>query len=187
MACISINGFAGVGKLTVGKALVRQLGNAHLIDNHLYMDPAFALFKVGSPQWRDLVDDLRDTVFDAAVNVAPEASLVFTSVMYDCDGDLYRQVARIAERRAVPFLAVTLTCGRDEHRRRLTRRRTLHKLTSWRSMEKLLEIFTLYRPEPGEHHHLDIDTTGLTAVEVASQIAQVAATLGLISSNDDMR
>jgi len=186
MACvININGFAGVGKLTVGKALVRQLGDAKLLDNHAYMDPAFALFKVGSPQWRDLVDDLRATVFDAAINVAPEASLVLTNVMYDCDGRLYRQVAGIAERRAVPLLSVALTCQRDEHRRRLTRRRTPHKLTRWRSMKQLLEIFTLYSPEPGEHRHLEIDTTALSAAETASQIAQVAAMLGQISSNDD--
>ncbi len=170
---ISLNGFSGVGKMTVARALVRSLVNARLIDNHTYMDAAFALFPVGSPEWRTLTATLREKVYDAAEQAEPGATLVFTNVLYDGrdDRDIFEQIARVAQRRGCPLLAVTLTCSREAHRRRLTRRRTPNKLTRWRRMEAILDVFDLLRLDCGDVADLEIDTTEMTADETAARIA----------------
>ena len=45
---IHLNGYPGVGKLTVGRLLAQRLGG-RLLDNHAMYDVAFALAEFRSP------------------------------------------------------------------------------------------------------------------------------------------
>ncbi len=176
-AVIHINGFSGVGKLAIAKQLVKLLGDARLLDNHAWMDAAFALHRVGSKPWLQLCNEMRRLVYQSASDAKPGTALVLTNVLYSdrCneefdDFDTFEQVSNISNERQVPLLAVTLTCEPIEHRRRLTRRRSSHKLRRWKSMARALGTFTLLRPD--DVPHLEIDVTNLTAAEAAQCIVQ---------------
>ncbi len=45
---LQINGWPGVGKLTVGRIVAKELGG-RLLDNHTIYNPAFALTEFRSP------------------------------------------------------------------------------------------------------------------------------------------
>jgi hypothetical protein len=63
---IYLNGYAGVGKLTVAKELIKLLPQpAKLLDNHLLIDPAAAILERNSPEYQPLRKALRITVLDA--------------------------------------------------------------------------------------------------------------------------
>lgn len=177
-AVIHINGFSGVGKLTVAKELAKLMPAARVVDNHSYMDAAFALFTVGSFEWRVLVEDLRRTVYQAAVDVDLKTPLILTNVLYGdrdyvcADTEIFDQVVGIATARKVTFVAVTLTCAPATHRKRLTRRRKPNKLRDWQAMVYLTSMFSMFMPEPGACDHIEIDTTALSATEVAALIHQ---------------
>ena len=63
---IHICSWPGAGKATIGRILARRLGG-RLIDNHLALDPASALFDRSDPRHRPLRARLRSTIDAAAL------------------------------------------------------------------------------------------------------------------------
>lgn len=51
---IYINGFPGVGKLTVAKELQTLLPNAEVVDNHRLIDPVAAIYERSHPRYQAL-------------------------------------------------------------------------------------------------------------------------------------
>ena len=84
---VHINGWPGTGKLTVGRLLAKRLG-ARLIDNHMLLNPAEALFARSNPLHASLRGQIRRVVFDHAVRTDPAESFVFTDALSDDEDDL---------------------------------------------------------------------------------------------------
>ena len=68
---VHINGYPGVGKLTIGRALADQLG-AKLLDNHSVYNVAFALTEFKSPEFYDTVRAVRAIAFSRVLALPRE-------------------------------------------------------------------------------------------------------------------
>ena len=76
---ISLNGWPGVGKLTIGLELADLLG-ARLLDNHSMFNVAIALTDYPSPAYYAAVSTVRDIAFDYARALPPGTPLILTGV-----------------------------------------------------------------------------------------------------------
>lgn len=77
-ACmILLNGFPGVGKLTIARCLQSALVNvrSRLIDNHLMIDPAEAIYPGRGAPYRVFRDRMRQAIFDD-LKALPEDDIV---------------------------------------------------------------------------------------------------------------
>ncbi|KAM3469757.1 hypothetical protein MY5147_006843 [Beauveria neobassiana] len=175
-----INGFPGVGKLTVARALCALLPSAQLIDNHSLID------QVSLPRTHASYNAERARIRDAA----------YSSAVYprDDDDDDDAQLARVviftdfftagttgtewawahhaaAARAGRPFLPVYLTCERGENLRRVVRPERgaagSSKLTDAALVESFMDDSQIYRfPGLG----VEIDTTAREPEETARLI-----------------
>lgn len=81
---IHLNGYPGVGKLTVGRILARRLGG-RLLDNHAIYDVAFALAEFRSPAWDRLARGVRDVAFQGVEALSPQVPVITTNACSDSD------------------------------------------------------------------------------------------------------
>ena len=172
MHLVYLYGPPGVGKLTIGRHLVEQTGY-RLFHNHLAVDLAAALFARETPAYFELIREVRGAGFNAAAREG--VSLVATGVHRNTEAyhvAMQNMMAPVLELGGRP-LFVQLNCERDEWLRRVQSedRRSLNKITDPAFAESFMERFDLLTRMPFEPH-LTIDTTGVSATEVASQIAE---------------
>ena len=125
-AIFHLDGYPGVGKLTVAHAM-QHLAEAQgerlvVVDNHLTGNPVLSLLDLttGPPPpeaWR-LVYEIRDVVVRAVeVHSPTEWSFVFTNVLTigdDSDVGAVDRLRRLAGARRCPYVHVVLTCDIDE-------------------------------------------------------------------------
>lgn len=173
---IHINGWPGVGKLTVARIIAERL-DARLIDNHLIVNPSAAIYEHGSPDYMRANRRIREVLFDELARAPREEVHVLTDALED-DSDfcteVFEALAELARRRGVPLLSVSLDCDSDENARRLVSPDRAHR-GKLRNVETLLEIrrvHTLMRP--AFEHRLDLDTTGRSPDSVAAEIIAAA-------------
>ena len=137
---IHICGWPGSGKRTIARRLRDRIG-ARLIDNHLILDPASALFDRGTPERAALRERLRAVLYDAAVGLPPEAPLILTDALAQTDVHraLWQSTQRLAHARGAPLRPVLLQIDLQENLRRLTdpRRADWDKLTDPARLEDL--------------------------------------------------
>lgn len=158
---IQINGWPGVGKMTVGRMLAEAL-RGRLLDNHLVLDPAFAMFPLGSDEWWRLGFKLRRAVFAAAREIPSGVPLVMTNILYeDCRASrkVLAMIRSLAAHRQAPVVAVTLTASPDEHARRVASpERGRNKLT-----DPARALGTRGNPllRPAADVQVEVDTTDL--------------------------
>lgn len=140
-----INGYAGVGKLTVARELVRlyRPGEALLIDNHQLIDPVAARIQRGDPHYYIERQKERQKAFERWVLSGNETQRVFiftgksfagccrfeartNSITVDCqsDNELGRDVSKeyqdVAAKSKRQFIPVLLDCDHDENIKRAT-------------------------------------------------------------------
>src|SRR5687767_690854 len=97
MDLVIIYGPPGVGKLTVAQALAAITG-FRVFHNHIAMDCAEAVLPRGTPEFSELVIQLRLAVLDAAS--AAEVSLIITYLYgYPQDTEKVERLAHAVERR----------------------------------------------------------------------------------------
>lgn len=126
-----LNGFPGVGKLTIAKALEAKLkldDTPHrLIDNHLLIDPVVAIEPVRNTAHYALRKSFRKTAFEGLKGLKEERLvIIFTTALstsylptpYD-DIDQFEEYADIAEARGVPLVVVNIVCDLGTNSRRL--------------------------------------------------------------------
>jgi broad-specificity NMP kinase len=77
---INLNGWPGVGKLTVGRRLATLIG-ARLIPNHAILDLAEAIADRGTTQFYEAVRSIRTAAFNQLALLAPEVPVVLTNVI----------------------------------------------------------------------------------------------------------
>ncbi len=117
---IVLNGYPGVGKLTIGRVLADLIG-ARLLDNHSIYNPAFALTDFKSDAFFDTVRAVQN-VADARIAELPEGQpLVLTEVLTegsDWAEENWNRILHLAKGRG-GLVVVHLSCDLDEHKRRI--------------------------------------------------------------------
>lgn len=166
---VHLNGWPGVGKLTIARLLRDRLG-ARLLDNHTVYNVAFALADFRSPEFYATARAVRDVTFECASRVPSDTPIVMTNAVSNSDWgrENWGAVQALARRRKSKLFAVTLSCEASEQARRMlsAERHYLGKLTnphefSVRGRELL---------EDGADLLLRLDTTVTPADESAGHI-----------------
>ncbi|KAL9078331.1 MAG: hypothetical protein Q9157_002762 [Trypethelium eluteriae] len=122
---IWINGFPGVGKLTIAKALISLLESNRpiLIDNHQLIDPVAADFPRDHPDYQSERCRQRNVTFTERVEHPDLQDQVVVFTDFQSNNELGRGVAReyeaAAQRSGRPFLPIYLECEVDENVRRV--------------------------------------------------------------------
>lgn len=162
---IHINGWPGTGKATIGRILAARLGG-RLIDNHLMLDPAGALFDRGDPRHAQLRADIRDLIHAAALTLPADVPLIVTDALASMDEALFAPTRALAQARGAPLICFILDITPEENRARLTDpRRTGSKLTDVSILNDLRTRHEPLRPD------------GAVALDVTNQSPDDAATL----------
>ena len=117
---VSINGWPGVGKLTVGRVLAQRM-NGRLLDNHRILDLATVASEPGTDSFYETVRALRKIVFHSLLALPLDVPIVLTNVVARGGGseENWEAVLELAAQRHCRLFAVRLTCSPSEHNRRL--------------------------------------------------------------------
>ncbi|WP_299555861.1 hypothetical protein [uncultured Tateyamaria sp.] len=109
MKLVFLHGAPASGKRTVGVALGR-LCHAPLFDNHVAIDFARVLFEFGTPDFWDLVMEVRLAALRAAASA--DMSVLITTAAYSdpVDRPLYGQYETVMAAAGAEILPVYLTC-----------------------------------------------------------------------------
>ncbi len=166
---VHINGWPGSGKLTIARLLADRLG-ARLIDNHLLLNPAEALFRRGEPGHAMLYAETRALVLRHAATLPANLPLVFTDALSDDAADTARFAAceSLALARGNRCVSVVLEVDATENERRLAApdRASHHKLTDADVLRGMRARYRLLRP-PGCRV---IDVTHLAPADAAEAL-----------------
>lgn len=172
---IYINGYPGVGKLTIAQHLVPHLPHpARLLGNHLLIDPVGALLDRTSPEYQSFRKAVRSSVLSAIACSQDLANTIIVFTDQQSSSAVGSAVAReyeeAAKQRGSVFVSIRLLCDREEHFRRATyeSRKGTTKLTD-------LEILEGIRLEEdvycfGGRNELTLDVTHLSPEESALEI-----------------
>lgn len=180
-AVVHLLGFAGVGKRTIGAALVdlvpRDEHRFVLVDNHLTGNAVIAAVHGDSrapidPRVWPHVHEVRAHVMAAITELGPPGwTYVFTNLLVDeVPSPTLGRIRALAEHRSAPYVPVVLHCAEPEHRRRIDtpERAAGHKWTDPRAVRHHAATHTLTRPD--SPHLLDLDVTTLAPAEAAERI-----------------
>jgi thymidylate kinase len=180
---VHINGWPGVGKLTVAREVTRRLGG-RLLDNHTVHDVAIRLCDRGTAEYWDLYYRVRDLAY-ARVRAMPSGqTVVMTNALLaeDArDGEAWQAIKRLAADRAETLVSVTIACSLEENVRRLRsddrRDRKMvdaEPLMEWRSTYTLLTDDTI--------PSLTIDNTSRSPDHVADDIVNFVGQQGRVTT-----
>lgn len=176
---IVLNGYPGVGKLTVGRHLAERLGG-RLLDIHTIYNVAFALTELKSPAFRDAVERVEAIAYDLARKRPAEEALVMTTVLSgqsDWGDEEWDRIEALGRDRP-PFCVVHIRCALAENERRIQSpgRGAMHKpRDASYAQRNHTEAKPLYGG--GAAHLLKLDTTDLSAAAAARTIADWATTV----------
>jgi len=161
---IHICGWAGCGKRTIALELSRII-NGKVIDNHLILNPAGALFERGTTDHSSLRSAVRAAVFEHALRLPPDIPLILTDALADqpSDLELFEPVKALALARVAQLCLVTLDIAEAENIKRLISpgRAELGKLTEPDILIGLRAQYDLLRPKGA----VSIDVTHLRSEE----------------------
>lgn len=122
---VLLNGFPGVGKLAIARAVVSQLpqNGARLVDNHLLIDPAEAIIPGRGESHKKLRKELRSVAFQAIKNEVaayPGLAFILTSCLARNPSDtaVLNEHFELAQTTRLPFYFINITCKEAEHKKR---------------------------------------------------------------------
>ena len=174
---IYINGFPGVGKLTVAKELQKLIPNSKVYHNHLLIDPIAAAVDRGSPQYDAMRTDLRRYILNmlATSKATRDVSFIFTDSRGSTEAGrmAVKDYQDAAIKRGVPFISVILTCELEENVRRIVgpeRCVGSTKLVDSEILQDIRQQERIFRFEDAEE--LELDTTSLSPREAAYSIRE---------------
>jgi hypothetical protein len=169
MKLLLLHGAPATGKLTVAKALLRQVPG-RLFDNHAAIDLARTIFDFGAPGFWELVRAVRYAALEAGA--ANGVALVVTTFCYADPDDLPQFAAfeEIMQRNGGELLPVFLRCSREEALKRVGNpdRIERRKMTSAASLSKYLDDYN-FTPVPSADC-LTLDTEAQSAEAIAHEI-----------------
>lgn len=181
---IHINGFPGVGKLTVAQLLAERL-NARLIDNHSLINAARVPWEHGTDEYIELLRRIAAEVYADLAKQPKDEIQIFTNALaneYAPDPSRFKAIQELAARRGVPFVPVLLECDYDENVKRLCVESRADK-QKLRDVDVLKDIYANYtRLHPDDHpNQLRIDTTANAPEKTADAILAFLAEKDLVS------
>lgn len=170
---IVLNGYPGVGKLTIGRKLAPVL-RGRLLDIHAVYNVAFALTKFRSPEFKETVEKVEAIAHDLNHKLPQEQPVVLTTVLAgdsDWGNAEWNRLVKLGEARP-PFCVVHITCDLEEHTRRIQSEERDKKLKP-RDPELALRNQTEAKLLTGsdELNLLRLDTTNMTPDAAANAIS----------------
>ena len=175
---IHINGWPGVGKLSVAREVAHKLG-ARLLDSHVLHDVAGRLCDRGTDEYWELYYQVRDVAYGRVRALPSNDVLVMTNALLresPREVEAWSAVEGLARDRSDRLVAVTLECSIAENVRRLRSEERLQRkladpelLMEWRSKYTLLTT--------DSEHSLTIDNSDLSADQAADKIVAVVQTM----------
>ncbi|MGK9236324.1 ATP-binding protein [Inquilinus limosus] len=168
---VHLNGWPGVGKLTVARLLAQRL-RARLVDNHLLHDVAIRCTGIDDPARWPLYEVVRAAAYDVLARRPPSESFVMTNAL--CVGSAreraaWGDVVALAEVRRVPLVPIVLEASEAALRARLrSAERRGRKLVDRKALAAMIRTDRLLKPDVPER--LDLDTTDLPAADAAAAI-----------------
>lgn len=171
---IHINGFPGVGKLTVARELEKLTGG-RLIDNHAIINLAYLATEHGTPEFFDLHKNLTIALYKTLSETKGHDLLIFTNAQaaeLPEDIDRFNRIKNLATARNETLVPVVLTCEAEENKKRVVsaERAERKKLTNATILEGMLQNYTPYTPD--HPNTLTLDVTHRSALEAALLIKQ---------------
>lgn len=172
---IHINGYPGVGKLTIATALEKLMPGSKVIHNHMLINPVDAVLSRSDRGYQELRRSIRKAIFEPiADNEATfKTTFIFTDFQStDAIGSgVCKEYETLARDRGCMFLPIVLTCDEDVNLQRLiSEDRAEHKkLTDVelvRDFRRKSEIYSF----SGNDAALKLDVTYSTAEEAAQEI-----------------
>ena len=171
---LSINGWPGVGKLTVGSEIADRLGG-RLLDNHTIINVAKALTDYGSPAYYDAIRSVRDVAFQCVSALPRHVPVILTNVIAtgspgDFAEEYWRTIRSLAVKRRTPLLSVALDCEPTEQARRIVsaERRALKKMREQADIVNVRIRRSLF--DDGADYCISIDNTDLSPAQCAEKI-----------------
>lgn len=170
---VHLNGWPGVGKLTVGRALAERLG-ARLIDNHLLHDVAIRCTGLAEPDRWPLYEKIRNAAYEALKRRPQGEAMVMTNALCAHDPrerQAWDHVVDLAVARNAPLVPVVLEADFEENARRLrSPDRAGRKLTDPEALRAFQATDGIQRPDVPEL--LVLDVTRLSADQAADAICR---------------
>ncbi|MET3794424.1 AAA family ATPase [Aquamicrobium terrae] len=170
---VHLNGWPGVGKLTVGRALADRLG-ARLIDNHLLHDVAIRCTGLADPGRWPLYEKVRHAAYEALKDRPHADTLVITNALCANDArerQAWNHVVDLAIARNAPLVPVVLEADFEENARRLrSPDRAGRKLADPAVLRSFLTADSIQKPDVPDL--LVLDVTRLSADQAADAICR---------------
>lgn len=174
MAFVYINGYPGVGKLTVAKELTKLIPLSRVVDNHSLIDPVARKYERWMPQYYPMRKEVRSQALSEAIASAPDIIYIFTDSQSSNDiGAATSQEYEIsAKQRGCPFISVILSCHLEENTRRL---QAVGRGGSSNTKLTDLGIFRIVRETEDIYHfggsmELELDVTETSATATAEKM-----------------
>jgi len=170
---IVLNGYPGVGKLTIGQALAPLIGG-RLLDIHSVYNIAFALTAFKSEAFYETIRAVQ-AVADRRIRELPkDVPVILTEILTEgtaWSNECLQRLLDLGKDRG-PILMVHLHCELEENKRRITGRSRI-------GARKPLDPAMAERNQTGGAvlvgsdwpHYLALDVTQLSAEEAAGEIA----------------
>ena len=170
MRLIIVHGPPAVGKYTISRELSRQTGYL-LLHNHLFFDFASELFEPFSPQFCELLQDLRVTCATSLARAGKPGAIMTICYDHPDDLELISGIREAVEGMGGDVVAVQLVCETDELLKRVTHpdRHSFRKVTNEQKLLGTLERWNLFTPIPGLPS-IRIDNTELSVESAVSRI-----------------
>lgn len=157
---IVLNGFPGTGKLTIATKMRSYFAEdtVRLIDNHLLIDPAQAIYPGRSAAHCELRRKLREVAFDAIRKIAQEGKTVLmTACLVDNEADvkIFEEHISIVRNTHIPIYWLNLGCDRYVLEKRVTSKERREggktKLTDASVLRQMVEDHRLLNPRPYDY------------------------------------
>ncbi|GAB7345518.1 hypothetical protein MBLNU457_3833t1 [Dothideomycetes sp. NU457] len=120
---IYINGYPGIGKLTIARELQKLIPNSRLVHNHALIDATSSVYARDEEDYQPLRQAMRRTVLSSISQSATTRSItwIFTdSQSSDAIGSACStDYLSAAQERGSEFFSVVLSCSLEENLRRL--------------------------------------------------------------------
>ncbi|MEP4770002.1 MAG: AAA family ATPase [Roseibium sp.] len=169
---VLLNGYPGVGKMTIGRYLA-EIIDGKLLDIHSVYNVAFALTEFKSPQFKETVRKTEAIAHDLILNLPDEVPVVLTTVLTgesEWANEEWRRLEMLGNARP-PFCVVHIQCDLDENIRRIQSesRDGMRKPRST-EMVKRNQLQAKLLAGSDAPCFLKLDSTNLTAEESAMEI-----------------
>ncbi len=170
---IVLNGYPGVGKLTIGRELITMI-SGRLLDIHTVYNVGFALTEFKSPEFFAAVEKIETIAHDLIRTLPPEVPVVLTTVLAGTSdwGDAeWQRIVQLGHERG-PLLVVHIHCDLDENIRRIeapgrgAKRKPRDGDMARRNHARGETLAGI-----DEANLLRLDVTGLSSTEAATEIA----------------